>query len=438
MMGFLCSLCSWIALSTVLGAFFIFLAQRSGSPVKFAGVYAQPGKLYYIKLVAFYLLMKIRKWKDARDKSKIKDHTNLATYDSGYGTTSKNSPEEMDKIQPLSAHIKAIDAVYFNGANKDGFYIVAATARRSHGVVDGFFIFTIPGIGTLVSPKFPDTLLFGAGNEYYGSEGFRFEPVTPMKHWKLRYNGELKLESDPSKRFKVDFVADWKTNLPYFDYDSMIPAWTMAKAFAKESWSRQYFQNLKEAHQTHYEQHGNMIGKIRVDDQTYSFDIPSMRDHSYGFKREWKYLHRYMFHAWNTVDGRRFGTIVVSQPKTSSFLELGYMYEKDGTMHPVEAIDLPLWNQGENGTPPTDYGYTFRANGKVHYVQVQVLETQNFHIGWEWEARIVERHCRFWVDGVEGFGVSECQYNHKDGRPEDFAASDPDWAKDFRKEIFSS
>lgn len=64
-------------------------------------------------------------WNDARNGNKVKDHTKLETYESGYGTKSKSSPEEMDKVQPLSSHFQAIDAVYFNGANMKGFSIIS-------------------------------------------------------------------------------------------------------------------------------------------------------------------------------------------------------------------------------------------------------------------------------------------------------------------------
>jgi hypothetical protein len=33
---------------------------------------------------------------------------------------------------------QAIDAVYFQGAYKDGLYFIAATARRPHHVINGF------------------------------------------------------------------------------------------------------------------------------------------------------------------------------------------------------------------------------------------------------------------------------------------------------------
>jgi len=106
------------------------------------------------------------------------------------------------------------------------------------------------------------------------------------------------------------------------------------------------------------------------------------------------------------------------------------MYEVDGSLHALERVSPHLWSYGENGAPPTDYGIHVRAtNGKEYVIQVQVQETQELYIGWEWEARIVERRCKFTVEGIQGFGISECQYRHVHGRPEVFAKADPDWVQ---------
>jgi hypothetical protein len=42
-------------------------------------------------------------------------------------------------------------------------------------------------------------------------------------------------------------------------------------------------------------------------------------------------------------------------------LELGYVYLPDGSLHALDWIKLPLWALGEGGTPPVDYGFTFKA-----------------------------------------------------------------------------
>jgi len=249
-----------------------------------------------------------------------------------------------------------------------------------------------------------------------------------MKHWKLQYDGNLKLHGNDSKEFKVKLTADWTSSLPHFDFDCMIPAWTMARAIAKETWSREYFEILKSAHQTHYEQHGNLQGQIDVEGSKFKFDMPSMRDHSYSTKRDWKLLHRYMMHMFSLQDGRRFNIGIVSQPVTCSELELGYMYEADGTLHAIESITPNMYVYGENGVLPEDYAIHIRvSNGKEYVVQIQVLETQELHIGWEWEARIVERRCKFNIDGIEGYGISECHYRNVNGRPEAYSKKDPEW-----------
>ena len=54
-------------------------------------------------------------------------------------------------------------------------------------------------------------------------------------------------------------------------------------------------------------------------------------------------------------------------------------------------------------------------------------------MGWEWEARILERFCSYEVDGVPGWGVSEWHYRHHGGRPSQYAEKDPENVKDVSK-----
>jgi len=106
-------------------------------------------------------------------------------------------------------------------------------------------------------------------------------------------------------------------------------------------------------------------------------------------------------------------------------------------------VDLPLWAHGEGGEQPTDFAFRFKANNdwfhvqvrlhkklykekRPHFPQVNVLDFVELRMGWEWEARIVERFCRYRVNGVEGWGVSEWHWRHHGGRPEELAAKDPE------------
>lgn len=66
-------------------------------------------------------------------------------------------------------------------------------------------------------------------------------------------------------------------------------------------------------------------------------------------------------------------------------------------------------------------------------LQVKVLDTVEVFIGWEWEARILERFCEYVIDGVPGWGVSEWHYRHYGGRPQEFTSFDPPEIKEVPK-----
>ena len=71
----------------------------------------------------------------------------------------------------------------------------------------------------------------------------------------------------------VKISGTYTSQLPYFDFDSEMEAWTVARAMAREPWSRAYFARLKAAHQNHYEQFGDVRGVIEVDGEEHQLDV---------------------------------------------------------------------------------------------------------------------------------------------------------------------
>ena len=65
--------------------------------------------------------------------------------------------------------------------------------------------------------------------------------------------------------------------------------------------------------------------------------------------------------------------------------------------------------------------------------QVRTLDTVEVFLGWQWEARILERFCQISVDGVPGWGVSEWHYRNFGGRPQALADKDPEYTKNVEK-----
>ena len=57
-------------------------------------------------------------------------------------------------------------------------------------------------------------------------------------------------------------------------------------------------------------------------------------------------------------------------------------------------MDFPIWNFGEGGQDPEDYGFRFRAGDQWYQLQVEVIRRGQIFFGSDWEARVIERMCR--------------------------------------------
>ncbi len=273
--------------------------------------------------------------------------------------------------------LQAVDAVYFNGANREGGYFVGATARRHDKLTQtllyirvtpcsyfwfvsmflsgerrttlrlGFFDCQVPRLGLLELPSLPDTSLFREEEMTFAANGFKIQPVEPMKKWKLTFNGKMRwsLEGTFAKRYRwknakimqppsifsrlirtvseqeevhVEFSFDWTAGPGYFDFDTDMHTHAMCEAMSRELWSKDFFERLKEyvgytgnfqqqiqenwrntpdkcawsvlkrslhfrAHQTHYEQFGELRGKLKIGElEDIDFSVQGVRDHSYG------------------------------------------------------------------------------------------------------------------------------------------------------------
>ncbi|KAG0715011.1 hypothetical protein GWK47_012905 [Chionoecetes opilio] len=299
----------------------------------------------------------------------------------------------------------------------------------------------VPGDGVLVLPSHPDTVAFRhEDHEHcFTTSGLTITPLTPMRSWRLHFSGKLRLYNDPKDTLK-DVTIDllWSSNLPYFDYDTDMDTLTIAQAFARDPWTRKYFQQLQEHHQTHYEQMGHLQGSVTLNGNTQDIHLPAFRDHSYGKLREWRLMHRYVFHHVFLENGCKGVVGVVCQPSTCSRLVLGNWWSDAGEGVAVTGVDLDLRQHGEGGTPPTDYAFTFRAGGEQHVVEVEVEASPQHYLGWDWEARMVETWVKYRVDGVRGSGICEWNYRHCGGRPEALNDQDPAWAAEYRPKYLAA
>lgn len=391
-----------------------FLLTQDPPPLK--GVYQQPGKWYFLKFHLFKFLMYLRKRQNEK-KTSVEGET------AGYGMRSRSCVEEMDRAQALPLeHPKAVDAVYFNGANKDGFYFVAATARRHENLVQTLLYLRVPALGLLELPSLPDTSLYTEKELSFSAGGLQIEPVEAMKKWRISYKGKMrltKIDGEKAEEVYVCFVLDWTADTTFFDFDTDLCPDAVASGVAREKWSRAFFDQLKQAHQTHYEQFGTISGEVDLGAYgVKEIQVRGLRDHSYGNLRDWADLHRYCIQYISLEDGSYIAAGLICMPRTMSRLPMGYVFKADGSMEPLSSIDLEFSDCGDDGKTPKDFCFHFVAGGEKYSVNCHLLEEPIFYMGFEWEARIHERMCTFTVNGKHGWGISEWDYRNRTGRPE--------------------
>uniref|UniRef100_A0A2A4JMP5 Uncharacterized protein n=1 Tax=Heliothis virescens TaxID=7102 RepID=A0A2A4JMP5_HELVI len=393
------------------------------NPKPIFGVYAVPGKWYYVKYVLFAALYYFRKYSSKHAAAGPEGRA-------GQGVKAIADPTAMDRAQPLSDDAKAFDAVFFISANSEkskGVYVIAGCERRPLGMCNGLFYIGLPNKGLLCSKKIPDTVLFGAEIGEFGAEGIKITPVVPMQKWTVSYKGQMWYQNEPDKFVEVDFFGEWNATSKHFDFDSDLYPPAVIKSIALEKWSREYFEKLKTAHQSHYEQFGTLKCKFKIENESFEYTLPSFRDHSFGRKRDWTLMHRYAFHHIFLENGISISVGVICQPTTASVFEVGTIAFPNGDVLPIKWVDLKLYQHGENGQAPRDYAFKFQAADEEYTVQVLVEYESVHYVSSDWDARMVERFCKFVVNNVPGRGVSEFHYRHKDGRPESVAKNDPEW-----------
>lgn len=366
------------------------------------GIYSQKGPFYALKYCAFYLLVSLRKFSAARSPT---------SGEAGRGKKSYADPRQMERAQVFSDDPKAFDAVFFSGSDQSGNYLVAAMERKKNKKCNSVLYLKLAGLGLFRGTWLPDTSVDSDKENAWDSKGLKLKLLEPLRRWSIQFEGPVHDVSGKGKPMHVRIDGDWFSDHGIFDYDTDMSTSATARIFAKEPWNKQYFSDLQKAHQTHYEQLGDLQVQVQMDNRIKPLilEFQSFRDHSFGTKRDWKLMHRYVFHhvflsnRWKAVIG------VVCQPHTCTTLECGFVCLANGSIWPVDHCSLELANHGEGGDPPRQYGFVFLAGDQEYQMQVDIEERMAHFYGEEQECQIFECFARYKVNGVPGTGICEWQ-----------------------------
>ena len=136
-----------------------------------------------------------------------------------------------------------------------------------------------------------------------------------MRVWTIDFQGTLQnIESHEERPAKIHMT--WSSDQQVIKFDEVLPVSGTAKAFAREPWNRQFFEDLEKAHQNHYEQIGGCCGTIDIGEEKFELlNVQTFRDHSSG-TRDWKLMHRYIFHIILLYDGTKILSMAICQPHT--------------------------------------------------------------------------------------------------------------------------
>ncbi len=233
--------------------------------------------------------------------------------------------------------------------------------------------------------------------------------IEPEKTWEFSFSGKL-TNMQTGKEADAVIKGQFSATDEIFEFGHHLDSSVMAKAIAREKWSREFFSALNENNQVHYEQPGKAILSVSIDSKNSELAMPAMRDHSFG-KRDWKYMNKHFWLMGLFEDGSHLNANMVSYPAVNR-LETGY-YVTDEIVCVQEAKlggDMP-----SSGVPEQ---FTYSATllgGKELKVSCRRELVFEFHFG---GYTVYEGIGTFEMDGKKGRGILEFGYNDDPERAE--------------------
>ncbi|KAF8359495.1 hypothetical protein PRIPAC_94490 [Pristionchus pacificus] len=419
----------FLSLFLTCGAAFAIYYFLLPDPEKVLQVYSQPGKWYWLKFRLMRFAIAHKQSKTAKETVKVDDLMNTE-----FGGGGIRSIKDLESKHTFPADKKSpAEAVFFDASNKEGYYFTLGTAQRKDNIINLFFILRVPGKGTFMAPEMltnTNVQSTTSSSEWATKSGWKVKCIEPMKKWTISYNGKIVRSTGKrvftavgpeaediltgAEQIPATIEFTWTNFGDHFDFDKNISPTSIAHSLAKEPWSRELFEKLKDSHQSHYEQFGFLEGSLTIGGEKIDYvRMTSMRDHTITSYRNWSDLRRYIMMIYHLDDGTCIHTSLISMPETVfTQLEFGYVVTPDGKNYAVDRIHLNLADVGEvKGEFPQYFNYTFEAGPLKYDVKVNIIDTVSFKIGEKLETYVDENMATFETrDGLKGRGFIEAEY----------------------------
>ncbi|KAH8250428.1 hypothetical protein KR038_000221 [Drosophila bunnanda] len=354
---------------------------------------------------------------------------------------------KIDRPQELSTDPKSYDVVSFMAANKEGQKVMVTLERRRRGVLKAALYLWLPERGLLSSPNLPDMIHFttedGEESSEFQGGGFHVYQEESMKVWRIKYEGVVRNQGEEEKTTKdlpVSLDLRFKSSsTEHFDYSRDLSSSLIADSIAREAWNERFYSLIRSVNhimerRTHYEQNGELSGKLILEGKEVSLKMLGFRDHGFGTERCLSSINRYVYFALFLDDGSSMVVGNLSQPSFFlSSLKVGYVCTPSGQYQPLTWSNFELYSYGEKGTPPQHQNFIVRTEEKEYLVQIQEEASAVRYVGGDWDSKVFNQFVSCTVNGVAGQGHAEFLYRHKGGRPEEIAAKDPSWYQEIKR-----
>ncbi|MBN1532613.1 MAG: hypothetical protein JXA20_08125 [Spirochaetes bacterium] len=293
------------------------------------------------------------------------------------------------------------DSYYFTGHNERGNSIILRLGFRGDGESEAWCALHFEG------KKYN---LEGEGCRMPGDRSIGELAVKcrePGSRWSLSFEGGLR--SDGS-RVVVSLDAEFSSPFPVFHFNTDMPPSTMASAMAAERWTGRWFRQLSGWHQTHYEQCGEIRGRLLIGKKTHTLAMRAIRDHSYG-PRRWSDMNRHVWLAITLDDGRFVNYSLVSYP-ILRHIRAGFLQDGNRFVPVTGGSSLDDLNRG--GEPPAEFGFQIQlADGSFAEATCRNRAAFSWLMGGSY--RVTEAIAHFSLAGVPGCGICEFGYRIGEG-----------------------
>ena len=206
----------------------------------------------------------------------------------------------------------------------------------------------------------------------------------------------------------ASFEGTFTATTGIFEFSRHMDTTPIARALSKEKWSRSFLNSLKENHQVHYEQQGEIEGTLVLNGRQSKIKCSAMRDHSYG-KRDWDYMDRHIWLMALLENGDALNVNMVRYPAVSE-IQTGYLISEGRTtcIDSVTSMD----NLECNGHVPSVFQYTVKfADGRTLLVTCKKELEFIFPFN-DGKYTIFEGIGSFSLDnGIKGRGIIEFGFN---------------------------